>query len=935
MCNKFVVIDLETTGNAPKKGDKIIQFAAVVIENGKIIEEYSSLVDPAQPIPPFIEELTGLDDEAVKDAPSFSEIAPKVLTLLEDAYFVAHNVLFDLSFLQEELLEAGLNGFYGPVLDTVELARVLMPTADSFQLSELALREGLKHDRPHQADSDAYVTAELLLLLIERLNRLPLATIKQIHKLSGGLKSDLDLFIDTIIIKKEAVVETLPADLEIHRGIALKKLQDEEETSWEQEITYPIDPTVKSGLFAKAFLNYEIRSGQFTMMDAVYKAFTHKKHALIEAGTGVGKSLAYLIPAVIYGMENSKIVIISTFTTQLQEQLLSNDIPKLQRMLPFPIQAVILKGRSHYISLAKFEQSLLDLEDNYDTILTKMQILVWLTETMTGDINEINLSSGGFIFWNKIKNDETVFLQKKSWLSRDFYLRARSQAAKSNIIITNHSLLLTDLVASQSILPKYSHVVIDEGHHFVKAASQHFGYSLDYLTTRFLLSRIGLLEQKQMLFKLENIIEKAETKNSQLLHSFEINQMVQELVFETDELFKIIGLFAKKKSKSRKGYHRINSRFPLNDSSQEWKALKTNAERCYFHLKDFIHALENRLNFISLFKDNLSARDKAFLEELVSIKEKFEELIKVIKHIFILPSEDYVSWIEMDIRSMQNATTVYSQPLSSGQFLKDTFFSKKESAVITSATLSVKNSFNYMLNELGLAKENCSLEQIPSPFDYKEQVKLIVPEDLPEVNHVTLEEYVSAISEHIISMAEATKGRMLILFTSHEMLKKTYELIKESGFLTDYAIIAQGVSSGSRSRLTRNFQKFEKAILLGTNSFWEGVDIPGEDLTCLIIVRLPFSPPDEPYTEAKSELIKQNGGNPFSDYSLPEAIIRFKQGFGRLIRTQMDKGFIIIFDRRITTTQYGKAFLESIPKVPLIKSNIQGIVDLIYDSQEK
>ncbi len=199
---------------------------------------------------------------------------------------------------------------------------------------------------------------------------------------------------------------------------------------------------------------------------------------------------------------------------------------------------------------------------------------------------------------------------------------------------------------------------------------------------------------------------------------------------------------------------------------------------------------------------------------------------------------------------------------------------------------------------------------IPSPFEYKNQVQLLIPEDIPEINTVTLEEYVIAITEHIITIAESTKGRMLILFTAYDMLRKTYELIKESGFLNDFAMIAQGITSGSRTRLTRNFQRYDKAILLGTSSFWDGVDIPGEDLSCLVIVRLPFSPPDEPFTDAKCQLIKQQGGNPFSEYSLPEAILRFKQGFGRLIRTETDRGIIIVFDKRIVTTKYGNAFLN-------------------------
>ncbi len=931
MSSKYVVIDLETTGNTPKKGDKIIQFAAVVVENGKIIEEYSSLVNPGLPIPPFIEELTGLNDELVKEAPLFSEIAPKVLTLLDGGYFVAHNVHFDLSFLQEELIEAGYNGFYGPILDTVEMARTLFPTADSFQLSELALREGLTHERPHQADSDAYVTAELLLLLLERLEKLPLQTVKQLLKLSSGLKSDLHLLLDEIVLKKESSIEPTLPDLEIHHGIALRKNCESEISTSSEMTAYPFEQEEKVKLFNKAFPAFEQRIGQFKMMDSVYHAFKHGHKIMIEAGTGVGKSLAYLIPAVLYSKESGKPIIVSTYTIQLQDQLLSNDIPKLMKMLPFPLSVVLLKGRSHYLSLPKFEQSLRDNDDNYDTILTKMQILVWLTETVTGDIDEVNLSSGGMLFWNKIKNDETIFLQNKSWISRDFYLRARKKAASADIIITNHSLVLSDLVSENKILPSYSHIVIDEGHHFGQAAGKHVGISFDYVSLRYLISQIGFIEQKHLFFQLEKILEKLELKDKDLSHSFEVNQMLIELNYEMDELFRTIAIYAKKIANLRKGMNRISCRIPTEDTTSGWNAVKTSAERFMFILKDTLHELNNRLAVISEVADktSLSAREKSFLEELSPLLQELEEITPNVRKIFLQPTPDFVKWIEIDMRSPQNSTTVYAQPVTVAEFLKENFFSNKESVVITSATLSVKNSFQYMMQELGLETIDCKTEQIESPFHYDQQIKLIIPEDLPEINTVTLDEYVAAIAEHIISIAEETKGRMLVLFTSHEMLRKTYEIIKESGFLDDYALIAQGITSGSRSRLTRNFQRFEKAILFGTSSFWEGIDIPGEDLTCLIIVRLPFSPPDEPLTQAKCEKIKNNGGNPFSEYSLPEAVIRFKQGFGRLIRSKTDRGFIFIFDRRLITTRYGKAFLESIPKVSVEKRNIGEIVEVI------
>lgn len=930
MSNRFVVVDLETTGNAPKKGDKLIQFAAVVVENGEIVEQFSSLVNPGREIPLFIEELTGLSDEMVRDAPAFEEIAPKVLTLLEDAYFVAHNVLFDLSFLQEELVNAGYEGFLGPVLDTVEMSRFLFPTYDSYKLNELAIREGLNHERPHQADSDAYVTAELLIILLKRLWNLPQVTLEQLHKLSGGLKSDVALLLDDMLLEKERTIEELPYGLERHRGIVLKGFENKKEQTTPSSIPYPQQDEEKEAMLQKAFHEYEKRSGQFKMMDSVFHAFSDQKHALIEAGTGVGKSIGYLLPAAFFGNARNEPIVISTHTTQLQEQLLNKDIPYLERMLPFEINTVLLKGRSHYISLAKFEQTLKEEDDNYDTCLTKMQVLIWLLETDTGDRDELNLSSGGLIYWNKIKNDDAAYFQHKSWMNYDFYLRARKAAQTADFIITNHSFLLTDLVSDQSILPRYEYCVLDEGHHFEKAAGKYFGSSLDYLDIRILLSQFGLYEQKQYHYQLEQLLkEKASELKLESKHSFEVNRLFGELTYEMDEFFRTVALFATKKVKHSSAMSRITYRLKEEEKSKEWSALKACGERFYFIIKDLMDYLKECLDAFAKNAIVLSNEQKLLLQEVSAFRNDLEGLRENLKKLILKPSEENVAWIDVDVRAPQNSTTIYAQPVTIAEQLKVEFFNKKKSVVITSATLSVKNSFDYMLRELGLNEENCHLEQIESPFHYKEQVQLVIPNDLPEINSVSVDEYVAAISEHIISIAEATKGRMLILFTSYDMLRRTYHLMKESGLLEDYVLMGQGITGGSRTRLTRNFQRFDKAILLGTSSFWEGIDIPGEDLSCLIIVRLPFSPPNEPLTEAKCNLIQQNGGNPFSEYSLPEAIIRFKQGFGRLIRSTQDRGFVVVFDKRLYTTSYGKAFLQSIPEVPVKKLAINETLDLI------
>jgi ATP-dependent DNA helicase DinG len=930
MSNKYVVVDIETTGNSPKKGDKIIQFAAVIIENGKITNQFSSLVNPQQKIPPFIEELTGLNDEMMRDAPLFSEIAETVLDMLDGAYFVAHNVLFDLSFLQDELMLSGFPGFFGPVLDTVELARILYPTAESYKLNDLALQEGVNHERPHQADSDAHVTALLFLKLMEKLNKLPQKTLKQLSALSGGLKSDIQLLLEDILAEKERSIEAFSQDIVIYRGLALRKVEPQEDGMERDGISYPIDETEKEWFMKQAFPAYEKRPGQFAMMDIVYNCFQSGQHALIEAGTGVGKSLAYLIPAAIFSKQTGKTVVISTFTTQLQQQLMDRDIPILKKMFPFSINISLLKGRGNYISLAKFEHSLLEKDDNYDTALTKMQILVWLTETKTGDSDELNLSSGGFLYWNKIKNDYSPSSLTNYWLDFDFFERAKQKAARADLVITNHSFMISDLVREQPVLPDYEYCIIDEGHHLEKASAKYFGLAIDYLSCRLITGQIGLYEHKQLFYQLATLLKKADIPHL-TVDLVDGNRITANLIDSTDQFFKMAAIFARSKIKSQlPSFNRISIRMK-NESGKEWRALLTEADRFLFALKD-AHVYFSRL--VGQLKEEMisfSNRQKALLDEMAAVLSQLEELRQTVKKIFFAGIDDHVGWIEVDLRSVHNSTTIYSYPIDVSRFLKLRFFNQKQSVIVTSATLTVKNSFQYMMRQIGMEEERCQKHVIPSPFQYDKQVQFLISDDLPEINTVALDEYVAAISEHIISIAEAAKGRTLILFTSHEMLKKTYELIQESGYLNDYAILAQGITSGSRMRLTRNFQRFEKAILLGTSSFWEGIDIPGEDLSCLLIVRLPFSPPDEPVTEAKCESIKQQGGNPFSDYSLPEAVIRFKQGFGRLIRSASDKGVVIVFDRRIVTTSYGRAFLQSIPPLAVKKCSLNQMVRLIKE----
>ncbi|MBS4199481.1 ATP-dependent DNA helicase DinG [Bacillus sp. FJAT-49732] len=928
MSRKYVVVDLETTGNTHDRGDRIIQFSAVVIENLQIVDQYTTFINPGIPIPPFIEELTGIHDGMVQDAPEFKDVATKINTLLQDAIFVAHNVIFDLRFLRNELEKEGYENIGLDSIDTVEFAKILFPTASSYKLSELAELLQLEHENPHQADSDALVTAELLLILIERTRSLPLITLEKLSDMAYSLKSDLYIIFQSILKEKRKNIENLQEDLEVFRGIALKKKMIPQKIHDERSLSYPISIEDKMDLLSHT-KNFKLRTGQMEMMDIVYQSFLNNKIAVIEAGTGTGKTLGYLLPSLYFAITQKQPLIISTYTIQMQDQIF-NEIVRLKEMIPFPFQTSTLKGRSNYINMLKFEQSLYDKDLHYDTVITKMQLLVWLVHTETGDMDELNVSSGGKLYKQRVKHDGWFFQKEKDpWLSHDFYMYARNLASCADLVITNHSMLLVDTEKDQNILPDYHYVVIDEAHNLEKAASNCFGKKLEYNGLKFWIGRLGTLDKNHIFNKLEKLLEKKGLSPS--LHPFELEQLIIQLEMEIDDLFnmlgkKIVQQYERKSNKTTKQQLRITESMI---SDRKWLPIIICAERVYDYFRTISKELEQRLMLLKQENKNIADREQAFLAEMNSFFKDWLKIGEKIYQLLLKPSNEYVFWLEGDIRAIPNSIGIYAQPVNPGNELFNRFFNQKKSVVMTSATLTVNHSFDYFLKELGLPKEVVTEKVISSPFDYQKMVKLMIPSDLPEVRGTVNDEYIEAISSHIISLADATDGRMLVLFTSYDMLRKTYQLIKDSNALEDFILLAQGITGGSRTRLTRNFQQFNKSILFGTSSFWEGVDIPGEDLLCLVIVRLPFSPPDEPITAAKYELIKNNGKNPFSEFALPEAVIRFKQGFGRLIRTESDRGVVIVLDRRIETTSYGKNFINSIPNISIERGPLNNILSSI------
>jgi ATP-dependent DNA helicase DinG len=938
----YVVIDIETTGNRIKEGDQVIQIGLCIIEDGKISERYSSLVKPTIDIPPFIENLTGIKNEDVVEAPPIEEILPEVLMRIEGRILVAHNAHFDLGVLQTVLEENGYTPFEGYVIDTVELSRILLPTHPGFKLQQLAENFNMDHEHPHQADSDALATAQLFLTLCEKLGELPIVTIQRMIPLTRSLHSDIAFLLRRVEHEKLIMPSSegkVRESFDIHRHIAIAFEKDGKAGAVDgglkpkRDIT-KIEELIDLGsILGSVIPDYESRQGQNELAQAVLNAFETDTHGLFEAATGTGKTLAYLIAGLKWSFATGEKVVISTHTIQLQEQIRDKEIPKLEEALSFPIQFSLLKGRHHYMCLRKFEHSLYQIDEkNYDTDLSKLQSLVWLTETETGDVEEMNLPSGGKDYWQRVKSETSSCLHNKCpWFDRCFYFRARKNATKADLIVTNHALLLADLNTNR-LLPTYEYLVIDESHHLEQVATEQYGTSISYITLHFAIQRLISVEKPNVSQHLVEALRLMEEGETWVRGVEEIQFLLGELKIEIEILFTHLLRFADHKQRGGVEENLRYLRFVHHrETGKEWVILLQHTEKLVHHYEGIILKYHQLLDRIEPWKNELSHSQKGALIDWSSAMKTIEEYLSQIEQMILSADANFVYWMEYDPRGAKGSATLSKMPIQVQSFLQQDLFSKKRSVTLTSATLQVNDSFDYFIDQLGVPRDQLITKAIPSPFHYDKQSALLISNDISKINEVNDHMFARELASSITEMVKVSKGRMMVLFTSYHMLRLTHQHLKEPLHDLGIFLFAQGIDSGSRGKLTKNFQSQEQAILLGTSSFWEGVDIPGKQLSCLVIVKLPFTPPHTPFYEAKVEQLKEEGKNPFMDYALPQAVIRFKQGFGRLIRKESDKGIVVVFDRRIIEARYGKAFISALPKMPIHSVNKEQLVQEIQN----
>jgi len=685
------------------------------------------------------------------------------------------------------------------------------------------------------------------------------------------------------------------------------------------------------GALARVMGRYEPREGQAQMAVAVAQALNEEECLLVEAGTGTGKSLAYLAPAVLFALRNTTKVVISTATKNLQDQLCAKDIPLLGQALDQPFRAELIKGRGNYLCVDKllreYADSGLVMLDDQGFLLACL--LSWAACTNTGDLDDVSSyllarypRLGGLA--RRLASDGETCTALSARGHPCFATVARRRAFEADLLVVNHALALAN--AAVEVLPPYRHVIFDEAHNLEDIATEAFGLTLE---------RRGLLQQardagasrdaRSFHNRLRRVLSEAGPEAARdALASLTGSEMAAHAVIEgVDQLGeRLAALVLRRLGRAIDDLGPVE-RLRLDPSVYDdalGATVKTAGENLLARAGDLVRELTNLVTRLAGLRGAGAFGPEVSRDELERLETQaqaaagtWSETLAGIQQTLAFNDARFVYWLEFALRREAYEWRLRGAPIEAGEELANRVYAQMATVVLTSATLSVDRSFRYFAHRLGLGVPEVAARHralaVPSPFDYERHVLLGLPVNIALPRDEQFERHVGKAIEELALILE---GRTLVLFTSLRAMRQAFDRLEARLAESGIELLCQGVS-GSRHVLAERFRTHERAVLFGTRSFWEGIDVPGEALTGVVIVKLPFTVPDDPVFEARCEHLKASGVDPWNEYSVPQAVILFKQGFGRLIRSTTDRGVVICLDRRLVEMRYGRAFLRSVP----------------------
>ncbi|HEV8596861.1 MAG TPA: helicase C-terminal domain-containing protein [Candidatus Dormibacteraeota bacterium] len=887
--SEYVALDLETTGLDPAR-DRVIEIGAVAFTLDTVTSTIEQLVDPGRAVPDTVLRLTGIKQEELRGAAS-PEVALRQLSeFLRGRQPVGHGARLDVEFLEA----AGLWDSSQQILDTLDIARILLPAAGSHSLPLLSTEMGFTQPRPHRALDDADATRQLLLRLRDE---------------AVALDEPLKESMVALVAPYEWPVARFFA-----QALTAPNPNPESETAVRLEpagrgrsaAAPPDDPFLLAGLLgpggplADLLPGYEHREPQLQMLLAVAQIQARGGTLVVEAGTGTGKSLAYLVPSIARAVRHRERVIVSTNTRTLQEQLMSKDLPGLREWLPWNFKACLLKGRSNYVSLRRWRRYLAEPCKDAEELMFKLKVMTWLHTTESGDRSELRLYGREEVLWTRIASDPLDCVGIHCTKEDCYVHRARAEAETADLVVINHALLLADVEVGGGLLPEYDHLIIDEAHHLEEAATRGLRQEVDGPGLVALLERLA---RDDGAGRTEGLLDELHKQPHFGASEDAFTQAQPNAIAAAGharELFRIADAWVAARlgeAERREESVRITAAFR---GEAEWEHIRIPAENTVTALA----ALDGTLRrAVSGVRDWLGGEEPdQRIRELEMIRGRLESSMRLLDEALLRPDANRVNWFSQVSRAEN--LLLRAAPINVGSLLRERVYSERRSTVFTSATLAVGGTFDYLRSRIGLGAE---IEELilPSPFDFYHQALVCLPTDVPlpedEMFDLSVEELIAAVARRV-------GGRTLALFTSHRQLRDVHAALMQRVDLDEVLILGQGID-GQRRQLLKTFEESERPLLLGTSTFWEGIDIPGERLSCVIVVRLPFPVPSEPIYAARAEQLR----DPFAQLALPQAALRLKQGFGRLIRRSTDRGAVVILDSRILGRDYGRTFLDVLP----------------------
>lgn len=690
----------------------------------------------------------------------------------------------------------------------------------------------------------------------------------------------------------------------------------------------------KKGLLSREFDEFEYRHEQYEMAKHIEKGINEEKKVVVEAGTGTGKTLAYLIPAIEWAVKNEKKVIVSTNTINLQEQLLNKDIPIIKKVMEKDFKYALIKGRGNYACWRKFEQmnknELLDFSEFSSDQKNQFEILSnWIMTTENGDKGELSFEVDNIVWEYFASENDMCSINKCPNREKCYFLKARQEKASADILITNHHLYFADLAirkeigfdSEYGIIPKYDLLVFDEAHNIEKVARDYFSYEVSRYAFSKIMNNIYKSSNSNkkklgILTIISNFLRNTLAKNKKKFN--ELKKYIDDdiLFSHMNLLNKASDYFAKLMEIYCKEGISTSVRLRPDELKTNKKWLEEIIPREEELIVSYISYAKKLRNLLKEMKD--LDDEEGLIRDYEKYIERLDAYFNNFKFINEMEDKNYIYWLSANPK--KGHIKLVATPLKINTELEEVLFTNLDQIIFTSATIAINDDFTYFKNSIGL-KETTLDKVIKSPFNYDKQMRVYIPKDIPLPND---RNFLDKVNGFVIKLIQAAKGNTFLLFTSYSSLNYMYYLMRDELESQGFDLFIQGTIP--RNKLIDMYKLSPKPILFGTDSFWEGVDVKGEKLSSVILVKLPFKVPNDPIVEAIIENMEAEGKNSFMEYQIPESIIKFKQGIGRLIRSKDDKGIVTILDTRLYTKHYGKLFVKAIPTKNVFFKNRDEII---------